>query len=153
MEYGNKLNPGHLLRMARGIKETRWKVIVTHSHSEINQNELLLVRFLNLGCDDVIVLGMANLFFNIDLSLMADTKRALMSNVQRFSELCENLRVSSHQILTSELTGWKPRLCNHCSSCNNISTCTRNIRPFMLLVIHYLKCGFRPVNFTSQNLM
>ena len=28
-----------------------------------------------------------------------------------------------------------------------------NIHPFMLLVIHYLKCGFRPVNFTSQNLM
>ena len=25
-----------------------------------------------------------------------------------------------------------------------------NNRPFMLLVIHYLKCGFRPVNFTCQ---
>ena len=31
MEYGNKLNPEHSLRTAKGIKGTRQKVIVTHT--------------------------------------------------------------------------------------------------------------------------
>ena len=60
MEYGNKLNPERSLRTPRGIKGTRQKVIVTHNPSEIDQNQLLLVRFPNLGSDDVIVPGMAN---------------------------------------------------------------------------------------------
>ena len=30
-------------------------------------------------------------------------------SVRRFSELCKNSRISSHQILILELTGWKPR--------------------------------------------
>ena len=50
------------------MKGTRQKVIVTHNPSEIDQNQLLLVRFPNLGSDDVIVPGMANLSFNIELS-------------------------------------------------------------------------------------
>ena len=56
-EYGTKLNPEHSLRMAHGIKGTRQKVIVTHNPSEIDQNQLLLVRFPNLGSDDVIIPG------------------------------------------------------------------------------------------------
>ena len=34
MQYGNKLNPEHSLRTAKGIKGTRQKVIVTHNPSE-----------------------------------------------------------------------------------------------------------------------
>ena len=68
MEYGDKLNPEHSLRTAKGIKGTRQKVIVTHNPSEIDQNQLLLVRFPNLGSDDIIVSGTANLSFNIELS-------------------------------------------------------------------------------------
>ena len=37
MEYGNKLNPEHSLRTAKGIKGTRQKVIVTRNPSEIDQ--------------------------------------------------------------------------------------------------------------------
>ena len=55
MEYGNKLNPEHSLRTAKGIKGTRQKVIVTHNPSEIDQAQLLLVRFPNLGSDDAII--------------------------------------------------------------------------------------------------
>ena len=83
MEYGNKLNPEHSLRTAKGIKGTRQEVIVTHNPSEIDQNQLLLVRFPNLGSDDVIVPGMENLSFNIELSATADTKRMLVSNIGR----------------------------------------------------------------------
>ena len=52
-----------------------------HNPSEIDQNQLLLVRFPKLGSNDVIVPGMANLSFNIKLSLTADLKRVLVSNV------------------------------------------------------------------------
>ena len=85
MEYGNKLNPEHSLRTATGMKGTRQKVIVTHNPSETDQNQLLLVRFPNLGSDDVIVPGTANLSFNIELSSTADPKRTLVSNIGRLS--------------------------------------------------------------------
>ena len=81
MEYGTKLNPEHSLRTPHGIKGTRQKVIATHNPSEIYQNQLLLVRFPNLGSDDVIVPGMANLSFNIELSATADLKRTLVNNI------------------------------------------------------------------------
>ena len=83
MEYGNKLNPEHSLRTPRGIKGTRQKVIVTHNPSEIDQNQLLLIRFPNLGSDDVIVPRMVNLSFNIELTSTADPNRTLVSNIGR----------------------------------------------------------------------
>ena len=55
MEYGNKLNPERSLQTSHGIKGTGQKVIVTHNRSQIDQNQLLLFRFPNLGSDDVIV--------------------------------------------------------------------------------------------------
>ena len=83
MEYRNKLNPEHSLRTAKGIKGTRQKVIVTQNPSKIDQNQLLLARFPNLGSYDVIVPGTANLSFNIELTSTADTKRTLVSNIGR----------------------------------------------------------------------
>ena len=83
MEYGNKLNPEHSLRTAKGIKGTRQKVIVTHSPSEIGQNQLLMVNFPNLASDDVIVPGIANLSFTIELTSTTDLNRTLVSNIGR----------------------------------------------------------------------
>ena len=83
MEYGKKLNPTCSLRTTRGIKGTRQKVVIPHSPSQFDQNQLLLVRFRNLGSDVVISPGMANLSFNIELSSAADTKRMLVSNIGR----------------------------------------------------------------------
>ena len=64
-----------------GIKGTRQKIIITHNPSEIDQNQLLLVRFPNLGSDDIIIPGMAKLSFNTELSTTADPKRMLVSNI------------------------------------------------------------------------
>ena len=72
MEYGNKLNPERSLRKAHGIKGTKQKIIITHNSSEIDQNELPLVKFPNLDSDDIIAPGTANSSFNIGLSLTAD---------------------------------------------------------------------------------
>ena len=83
MEYRKRLNPERSLRTSKGIKGTRQKVIVTHNPSEIDQNQELLVKFPNLGSDDVIVPGTASLSFNIELSSTADPNRTLVSNIGR----------------------------------------------------------------------
>ena len=83
MEYGNKLNPERSLQTAKEIKGTRQKVIVTHNPSEIGQDQDLLVRFPNLGSNDVIVPGTANLSFNTELSSTTDPNSILVSNIGR----------------------------------------------------------------------
>ena len=83
MEYGKQLNPEHSLRTPKGIKGTRQKVIVTHNPSEIDQAQGLLVKFPNLGSNDVIIPGMANLSFNIELTSAVDANRTLVSNIGR----------------------------------------------------------------------
>ena len=83
MEYGKQLNSECSLRTPKGIKRTTQKLIVTHNPSEIDENQLLLVRFPNLGSDDVIIPGMANLSFNIELSSTVDPYRTLVSNIGR----------------------------------------------------------------------
>ena len=83
MEYGKQLNPECSLRTPKGIKGTRQKVIVTHNPSEIDQAQELLVRFPNLGSDDIIIPEMANLSFNIELTSAVDANRTLVSNIGR----------------------------------------------------------------------
>ena len=77
------IKPRTLPRTPKGIKGTRQKVIVTHNPSEIDQAQELLVRFPNLGSDDVIIPGMANLSFNIELTFAVDANRTLLSNIGR----------------------------------------------------------------------
>ena len=77
------IKPEHSLRTPKGIEGIRQKVIVTHNPSVIDQNQDLLVRFPNLGSDDVIIPGMANLSFNIELTSTADPNRTIVSNIGR----------------------------------------------------------------------
>ena len=74
MEYGKRLNPERSLRMPKGIEGIRQKVIVTHNPSEIDQSQILEVKFPNLGNDDVIIPGIVNLSFNIELSSTTNLK-------------------------------------------------------------------------------
>ena len=83
MEYGKRLNPERSLRTPKGIKRTRQKVIVTHIPSETDQAQELLVRFPNLGSDDVIIQGTANLRFSIELTSAVNANRTLVSNIGR----------------------------------------------------------------------
>ena len=83
MEYGKRLNPECSLRTHKGIKGTRQKVIVTHNPSEIDQAQELLVRFPNLGSDDVIIPETVDLSFNIELTSTIDPNRTLVSNISR----------------------------------------------------------------------
>ena len=77
------MNPEYSLRTPKGIKGTRQKVIVTHNPSEIDQAQELLVRFPNLGSDDIIIPGTVNLSFNIELTSTVNANRTLVSNIGR----------------------------------------------------------------------
>ena len=57
--------------------------MVTHNPSEIDQAQELLVRFRNLGSDDVIIPGMVTLSFNVELTSAVDVNRTLVSNIGR----------------------------------------------------------------------
>ena len=59
------------------------KINVTKNPSKIDQNQSLLVMPPNLGSDDVIVPGTANLSFNIKLDSTNDKNRTLVSNKGR----------------------------------------------------------------------
>ena len=72
-----------LTQNTKGIKGTRQKVIVIHNSSEIDQAQTLLVRLPNLGSDDIIIPGMVNISFNIELTSAVDTNRMLVSNIGR----------------------------------------------------------------------
>ena len=86
-QYGHKLNPYRKLRNALGVKGIRQSVVITNNPSTIDQNQLLTVRFPNLGTDDVIVPGTTRLAFNIELtsdsSDSADTNRTIVHNLGR----------------------------------------------------------------------
>ena len=83
MEYGKRLNPERSFRTPKVTEGIRQKVIVTHNLSEFGQNQLLLVRFPNLGSDDVIIPGMVNLSFKVELTSTTDPNRTLVSNMGR----------------------------------------------------------------------
>ena len=83
MEYRKQLNPEHSLRTPNGIEGIIQNVIVTHNPSVIDHNQVLVVRFSNLGNDDVIIPGVVNLSFYIELTSTADPNRTLVSNIGR----------------------------------------------------------------------
>ena len=53
--YGKKLDPHRSVRKAFGLKGIRQSIVVTNNPSTIDANQLLTVRFPNLGVNDAIV--------------------------------------------------------------------------------------------------
>ena len=80
--FGKKLNPYFSARTAWGVKGNRQSYVVTNTPSSIDANELLTVRFPNLGANDVIVPGTARLAFNITLN-GTDANRTVVNNLGR----------------------------------------------------------------------
>ena len=82
-QYGNKLDPYRKLRVPRGIKGIRQSVVITNNPSTIDQKQQLLVRFPNLGDDDVITPKSTRLAFNIELISETDPNRTVVNNLGR----------------------------------------------------------------------
>ena len=85
--------------------------------SEIDQAQLLEVEFPNLGSDDIIIPGTANLSFNIELSSTTDPNRTLVSSVDRAIvkklavkfERNEIMSVDDYDIFACYLDLWKTK--------------------------------------------
>ena len=52
--FGNKLDPNYSARTAYGVKGNRQGIVVMNNLSTINANQILTIRFPNLGENDVI---------------------------------------------------------------------------------------------------
>ena len=95
------------------MKGTRQEVIVTHNPSDIDQAQLLEVKFPNLGSDDVIIPGMANLSFNTELSSATDPNktlvRAIVKKLAVKFEGNEIMSVDDYHIFTCYRDLWKTK--------------------------------------------
>ena len=115
------IKPEHSLRTPKGIEGIKQKVTVTHNPSEIDQNQLLLVRFPNLGHDDVNIPGTANLSFNIQLASTTDSNGTLVSNIGRTIvkklavkfEGNEILSIDNYDVFACYLDLWKTKSEKH----------------------------------------
>ena len=97
--YGRKLNPFRRLRDPLGVKGVRQSVVVTNNPSTIDANQQLLVRFPNLGKNDVIVPGMARLAFNITLA-SSDADATVVQNLGRAIVKKITIKISGNEVLS-----------------------------------------------------
>ena len=98
--YGEKLNPMRRYREPLGHKAIRQTVITTNNPSTIDENQLLTVRFPNLGPEDLIVPGTARLAFKIDLESDSDANRTIVNNLGRaiVKKIC--IKLEGQEILS-----------------------------------------------------
>ena len=114
--YGRKLDPYRKLRDPLGVKAIRQSVVITNNPSTIDQNQQLLVRFPNLGPNDVIVPGSTRLSFTISLT-STDANRTLVQNIGRAIVRKTTIRISGNEVMSiddsdvyhSYLYSWKTR--------------------------------------------
>lgn len=98
-QYGRKLNPYRRLRDPLGVKGVRQSVVIANNPSTIKQNELLLLRFPNLGTHDVIVPGTARLAFKIKLD-SEDANRTVVQNLGRAIVKKTTIKISGNEVLS-----------------------------------------------------
>ena len=98
-KFGRKLNPYRSLREPLGVKGVRQSVVITNNPSSIDQNQQLLVRFPNLGKDDVIVRGTARLAFTITLN-SEDANRTVAQNLGRAIVKKLTIKMSGNEVMS-----------------------------------------------------
>jgi len=81
--FGNKLDPHYSARTACGVKGNRQGIVVTNNPSTIDANQILTIRFPNLGENDVIIPGTARLAFTITLNGGTDANHTIVNNLGR----------------------------------------------------------------------
>ena len=95
--YGRKLNPFRRIRNPMGVKGNRQSVVITNNPSSIDQNQIILVRFPNLGAHDVIVPGTSRLSFTISLD-STDANRTLVKNIGQSIVSKTTIKISGNDV-------------------------------------------------------
>ena len=98
-KFGRKFNPHRSLREPFGVKGVRESVVITNNPSSIDQNQKLLVRFPNLGKDDVIVPGTARLAFTITLN-SEDANRTVVHHLDRAIVKKSTIKISGNEVMS-----------------------------------------------------
>ncbi|GFR66081.1 hypothetical protein ElyMa_005548400 [Elysia marginata] len=98
-KFGDKLDPYRRLRDPLGAKGVRQSMAITNNPSTIDQNQQLLVRFPNLGSNDVVVPGTAGLSFTISLT-STDANRTLVQNIGRAIVKRTTIRISGNEVMS-----------------------------------------------------
>ena len=98
-KYGRKLNLHRSLREPLGAKGVRKSVVITNNPSNVDQNQQLLVRFSNLGKDDVIVPRTARLAFTITLK-SEDANRTVVQNRGRAIVKKLTIKISGNEVMS-----------------------------------------------------
>ena len=98
-KFGRKLNPYRSLREPLGVKGVWQSVVITNNPSSIDQNQQLLVRFPNLGKDDVIVPGTARLAYTITLN-SEDANRTVVQNLCRAIVKKLTIKISGNEVMS-----------------------------------------------------
>ena len=97
--YGRTLDPYRRLRTPLAAKAVRQSVTVTNNPSTIDPNQQLIVRFPNLGANDVIVPGTARLAFTIALT-SPDANRTIVQNIGRAVVKKTTIKISGNEVLS-----------------------------------------------------
>ena len=97
--YGNKLNPYRKLRKPLGVRGIRQSVVITNNPSTIDQNQQLLVRFPNLGSNDVIVPRSARLAFEIEIK-STDANSTVYQNLGRAIVKKTTIKISGNEVMS-----------------------------------------------------
>ena len=97
--YGDKLNPDRHLRTPLGVRGKRQTVVITNNPSTIDASQQLLVRFPNLGANDVIVPGTARLSFTISLDSI-DANRTVVQNLGRAVVKKLTIKISGNEVMS-----------------------------------------------------
>ena len=97
--YGCKLNPYRRLKEPLGVKRVRQSVVITNNPSTIDQNQPLLVRFPNLGANDVIAPDTVRLAFTISLN-STNASRTVVRNLGRAIVKKTTIRIFGNEVMS-----------------------------------------------------
>ena len=97
-QFGRHLNPYRQLGQSLAVKGTRQSVVITNNPSNIDQNQMLTVRFPNLGPNDVIVPGSVFLF-TMTLN-STDANRTIVQNIGRAIVKKLAIKISGNAVLS-----------------------------------------------------
>ena len=98
--YGDDINPQRSKRTLKAFKATRQHVSLTHNPSSIMPDQKLIIRFPNIGKNDVIVPGSFYISFLLNLISAKDPARTVVSNVGRKIIKTLKIRFEGNEVLS-----------------------------------------------------
>ena len=89
--YGEDIHPNRSNRVVNGLKAKRQHVRLTHNPSSIEPGQKLLIRFPNLGADDIIAPGSFYISGKLNVTSTKDKARYIVNNIGR--KLIKTLKI------------------------------------------------------------